>query len=119
MKYARENAGSVIRFTDLPGATARQFEGYLFGEAPMSFFVASTPPGRGLALHTHPYVEVFVVQTGALTFVLGDQTLEVTGGHVVIVPKETPHKYTDTGPEIAQHVDIHASAQMQTTWLEE
>lgn len=110
---------NVITFSELPGESARQFEGYLFGEAPVSFFVASTPQGRGPSLHKHPYVEVFVVLSGALTFVVGDETLEATGGHIVVVPKETPHKYTNTGADVAQHVDIHTSGQMQTTWLED
>jgi mannose-6-phosphate isomerase-like protein (cupin superfamily) len=109
----------VVNATDLPGKTSRQFEGYRYGDVPVSFFLSATPPGRGPSLHTHPYAEVFVVQSGRLTFVVGDQTIEATAGQIVIAPAGVPHKFTNTGSAIAQHVDIHTSAQMQTTWLEE
>jgi hypothetical protein len=73
----------VINTSDLPGETARRFEGYHYGDVPVSFFVSATRPGRGPSLHTHPYAEVFVVQAGSLTFVVGDATIEATGGHVI------------------------------------
>jgi mannose-6-phosphate isomerase-like protein (cupin superfamily) len=110
----------IVNTADLPGGeTSRQFEGYLYGGANVSFFLSATPPGRGPALHTHPYAEVFVVQAGSLTFVVGDETIDATAGQVVVVPAGVPHKFTNTGSAIAGHVDIHTSARMETTWLEE
>jgi mannose-6-phosphate isomerase-like protein (cupin superfamily) len=109
----------LINITDLPGETARQFEGYHYGDVHVSFFVSATPPGRGPSLHTHPYAEVFVIQAGGLTFIVGGETIEATAGQIIIVPAEVPHKFTNTGSTIAQHMDIHTSDQMQTTWLEE
>lgn len=108
----------IVKMNELPGGTSPQFEGYRFGDVHISFFVSSTPPGRGPSLHKHPYEEVFVVQEGTLTFTVGDEAVEVTGGHIVIVPPETPHKFTNTGSDIAHHVDIHTSSRMETTWLE-
>jgi mannose-6-phosphate isomerase-like protein (cupin superfamily) len=108
----------VVNATDLGGSTSRQFEGYHYGDVPVSFFVSATPPGRGPSLHTHPYAEVFVVQAGQLTFVVGDATVEATAGQIIIVPADTPHKFTNTGSAVAQHIDIHTSSQMKTTWLE-
>jgi mannose-6-phosphate isomerase-like protein (cupin superfamily) len=110
---------TIINTTDLPGKTSRQFEGYLYSDAGVSFFVSATPLGRGPKLHMHPYAEVFVVQAGSLTFVVGDETIEATAGQIIVVSAGTPHKFTNTGTEIAHHVDIHTSRQMQTTWLEE
>jgi mannose-6-phosphate isomerase-like protein (cupin superfamily) len=109
----------IINATDLPGETSRQFEGYLYGDVPVSFFLSATPPGRGPALHTHPYAEVFVVQAGQLTFVVGDETIEATAGQIIVVPAGTAHKFTNTGPGIAHHVDVHTSGRMETTWLEQ
>jgi hypothetical protein len=37
----------------------------------------------------------------------------------VIVPPEVRHKFTNSGTEIALHVDIHAGTRMITTWLED
>jgi mannose-6-phosphate isomerase-like protein (cupin superfamily) len=109
----------IINTTNLPGETSRQFEGYHYGDVHVSFFVSATPPGRGPSLHTHPYAEVFVIQAGSLSFVVGTETIDATAGQIVVVPAETPHKFTNTGSAVAQHMDIHTSAQMQTTWLEE
>lgn len=109
----------ILNTTELPGSTARQFEGYHYGDVHVSFFVSETPPGRGPSLHKHPYAEVFVVHAGRLTFVVGDETIEASAGQIVIVPADVPHKFTNTGSTVAQHTDIHTSGQMETTWLEE
>lgn len=106
----------IVDISELPG---QQFEGYHYGDVHVSFFVSATPPGRGPSLHKHPYAEVFVVQGGSLTFVVGDQTIEVTAGQIVIAPAGVPHKFTNTGSEVAHHIDIHTSARMETTWLEQ
>jgi mannose-6-phosphate isomerase-like protein (cupin superfamily) len=108
----------ILNSVELPGKTSKQFEGYLYGDVDVSFFLSETPPGHGPSLHTHPYAEVFVVQEGNLTFVVGDETVEATGGHIVIAPANVPHKFTNTGASVARHVDIHTRSQMITTWLE-
>ena len=109
----------IVNTIDLPGSTGRQFEGYRYGDVHVSFFVSATPPGRGPALHTHPYAEVFVIHAGSLTFIVGDETIEATTGQIVIVPAHAPHKFTNTSSVVAHHIDIHTSGQMETTWLEE
>ena len=109
----------ILSTASLPGETARQFEGYHYGDVHVSFFVSATPPGRGPSLHTHPYAEVFIVQQGSLTFIVGDETIEATAGQIVIVPTGVPHKFTNTSSAVAYHIDIHTNGQMETTWLEE
>ncbi len=109
----------ILDTNSLPGTTSHQFEGYHYGDVPVSFFVSETPPGRGPSLHTHPYPEVFVVQGGELTFVVGDTTIAAAPGQIIVVPANTPHKFTNTGAEVARHVDIHTSGRMETTWLED
>ncbi len=74
---------SIVNTAGLPG---KRFEGYLYGVAPVSFFVSATQPVRGPKLHKHPYTEVFVLHAGTLTFVVGDETIEATAGQIVIVP---------------------------------
>lgn len=110
---------TVVNKQALPGnATSWQFEGYLHDDVDVSFFVNETPPGRGPALHVHPYAEVFVVLDGQLTFTVGDEIIEATQGQIVIAPANTPHKFTNSGSRPARHIDIHTSRQMITTWLE-
>ncbi|MBZ0293827.1 MAG: cupin domain-containing protein [Anaerolineae bacterium] len=110
---------TVVKKVDLPGGeTSRQFEGYLHGDANVSFFISNTPPGKGPSLHQHPYEEVFIVQDGCLTFTVGDTMIDAVGGQIVVVPPETPHKFINPGSESARHVDVHVSPRMITTWLE-
>jgi mannose-6-phosphate isomerase-like protein (cupin superfamily) len=35
-------------------------------------------------LHRHPYAEVFLVQEGNATFTVGEDTIDVTGGQIVV-----------------------------------
>ena len=60
------------------------------------------PPGRGPSLHRHPYAEVFIVQEGRGTFVLGDQERELSAGEIAIAPAG---------------IDIHLSRSFDTEWL--
>jgi quercetin dioxygenase-like cupin family protein len=82
-----------------------------------SIFVTEYPRGRGPDLHLHPYPEVFVVQTGAATFTAGDEELTVEGGHVVIVPADTPHMFKCAGDDTLRVVSVHPSGTMQQTEL--
>jgi mannose-6-phosphate isomerase-like protein (cupin superfamily) len=109
----------IVDTNTLPGETSRKFEGYHYGDVPVSFFLSETPPGRGPSLHKHPYAEVFVVQVGRLTFIVGDTTIEANAGQIIVVPANTSHKFTNTSSEVAQHVDIHTGSEMATTWLED
>ena len=103
---------NIVNTTSLPGETARQFEGYRYGDVHVSFFVSATPPGCGPSLHTHPYAEVFIVQEGHLTFILGDETLEAMAGQIVLVPAGVRHKFTNTSSAVGYHIDIHTSSQV-------
>ena len=51
-----------------------------FHSETMSVITNDMAPGRGPALHRHPYEEVFVIVEGEATFTLGDETLVVRGG---------------------------------------
>ncbi len=94
------------------------FEGYLHEDAGVSCILVNAPPGGGPALHRHPYAEVFVVQEGHARFTAGDETLEVTGGHIVVVPPGTPHKFVNIGTGELRTVNIHAAGKIVTKWLE-
>jgi mannose-6-phosphate isomerase-like protein (cupin superfamily) len=110
----------VIGNDELPNnGTVYRFEGYLYGDANVSFFLSETPPGRGPELHKHPYEEVFVVQEGDLTFTVGDDTIEATGGQILVVPAGVPHRFFNSGMGRARHVDIHTSRRMTTEWLKD
>ena len=109
----------VIDVADLAhGETSYEFEGRHHGDAGASFIVVDAPPGSGPKLHKHPYEEIFVVQEGTVTFTAGDDVIEAHGGQVVVVPAGVPHKFVNSGPGRARHIDIHTSQRMITEWLE-
>lgn len=100
--------------------TAYLFQGGEHGGVPISFFwLDETAPGRGPQLHTHPYAEIFLVREGLARFTIGNETIDVSGEHVVTVPPGVPHKYVNIGNGPLRHIDIHASQQVITQWLEQ
>jgi mannose-6-phosphate isomerase-like protein (cupin superfamily) len=114
-----QGAACVLDLADPErGDDDNEFQGCRHG-AGVSFIVVDAPPGSGPRLHRHPYEEVFVVQEGSVTFTAGDETIEVKGGQVVVVPAGVPHKFVNSGAERLRQVDIHASDRFLTEWLED
>jgi mannose-6-phosphate isomerase-like protein (cupin superfamily) len=95
--------------------------GNLEGEdhgATISLILNHSEPDEGPRLHKHPYDETWVVIAGHVTFQAGEEQLEAEAGDVVIVPPDTPHKFTSRGPGRADLVCIHANPTYETEWLE-
>jgi mannose-6-phosphate isomerase-like protein (cupin superfamily) len=108
--------GTVIPIEELRRTpTAALFEGG--DEAAISIFVTEFERGQGPALHLHPYPEVFVVQSGTAAFTVGDEELTVTGGHFVVAPAQTPHRFIGTGDDTLRVIGIHPSGAVRQTDL--
>ena len=104
----------LIGKDELPyGKIAHKFEGYRYGDVNVSFFLVDSPPGGGAVLHTHPYEEVFVTLEGNATFTVGDKTIEVGAGQIVVAPADVPHKFVNSGTGPLRQVDIHPSGRIQ------
>jgi mannose-6-phosphate isomerase-like protein (cupin superfamily) len=99
------------------GDDANEVQGHNHN-ASVSIIVIDAPQGGGPKLHRHPYEEVFVIQQGRVTFTAGDETIEATGGQVVVVPAGVAHKFTNSGTGRLRQVDMHASERFVTEWLE-
>ena len=109
----------IIDKADLAhGESFYEFEGH-HHDAGVSFIVVDAPPGSGPKLHKHPYEEVFVVQEGNVTFTAGEEVIEARGGQVVVVLAGVPHKFVNSGAGRLRQIDIHASEQFVTEWLED
>jgi quercetin dioxygenase-like cupin family protein len=107
---------NVVPISDLRRSpTAALFEGR--DDIPVSIFVTEYERGQGPQLHLHPYAEVFVVETGTARFTAGDEQLVVEGGHIVVVPAQTPHGFKCDGDERLRVVSVHPSATVQQTDL--
>lgn len=111
---------TVLNLKDLvPFGNTLEFEGYLYGDARVSFILVDMPPGAGPRLHTHPYEEVFVVFEGRATFTVGASLLEIKAGQMVVVPAHAPHKFINSGEIALRQIDIHVSPHFITDWLED
>jgi mannose-6-phosphate isomerase-like protein (cupin superfamily) len=110
----------ILPLSDLQiNPTAYRFEGGIYGDVAVSFFLVHTKPGQGASLHSHPYPEVFLVQEGKVTFVVGSEIVTVDEGQVVIVPALTPHKFTHVGTTPLRMCGIHPTKEIIQHQLEE
>ena len=113
-----EPEGHVVRLDDLEHtAHAHEFVGAEHGDVPFSIILVHSQPGVGPKLHRHPYAEVFVVEAGQATFRIGDATLVIEEGHVVVSPPGEAHGFTNTGSGELRLVAIHGAARFDTEWL--
>jgi mannose-6-phosphate isomerase-like protein (cupin superfamily) len=104
----------IISMHELPfGTIAHRFEGSRYGGVDVSFFVVECPPGGGPVLHIHPYEEVFVTLEGEATFTVGEDTIEVSAGQIVVAPANVPHKFVNSGNGPLRQVDIHPSGRIE------
>jgi mannose-6-phosphate isomerase-like protein (cupin superfamily) len=78
---------------------------------------ATSRAGVGPRLHQHPYAETFLIRRGSATFTVGSEQLEAHAGQILVVPANTPHKFS-TGPQGYEAVHIHANPRFETEWLE-
>jgi mannose-6-phosphate isomerase-like protein (cupin superfamily) len=110
---------SVLNVASLPfSRIARELVGVDYGAGVCLLFV-DAGAGDGPSLHRHPYEEIFIVQEGCCTFVVGDDELEAGAGDIVIAPAGVPHRFVNTGDGPLKQIDIHVSPQFSTEWLTE
>jgi len=83
-------------------------EGVEYG-ATISLILDRSNPGQGPRLHRHTYDETWLVLEGTVNFQTGHETRAAGPGDVVIVPANTPHKFTNDGPGRSRLVCIHAN----------
>lgn len=109
----------IVAMNALPSSGwSSDFEGALYGGAPVSIIFVDVPPGGGPRLHRHPYMEIFIVHEGMASFTVGDATYEVGAGQIVIGPADVPHAFVNTGVGPLRQTDIHCNDRFVTEWLE-
>jgi quercetin dioxygenase-like cupin family protein len=109
---------SVVAQAELPLSNiAREFVGEEQGSN-MTFLLVDAPPGRGPAMHSHPYEEIIIIQAGQATFFLGEHAARIArAGEIVVIPAGQPHAFVNSGDEPLRQLDIHASPRFATEWL--
>ena len=76
--------------------------------------VGGGPP----AAHAIPIARSSSSAPGTGLFTVGDRQIEATAGQILIVPPNTPHKFTNLGPGPLETTDIHENGSFITEWLE-
>jgi quercetin dioxygenase-like cupin family protein len=109
---------SIIAFDDLEHTQhSHEFVGAEHGDVPFSIILVHSQPGAGPKLHRHPYAEVFVVESGQATFQIGQRTVVVDAGHVVVSPPGEAHSFVNTGTGELRLTAIHGADRFDTEWL--
>jgi mannose-6-phosphate isomerase-like protein (cupin superfamily) len=93
-----------------------QFEGRAYGSG-VSLFVVDADPGRGPALHVHPYPETWVVRSGEVEFTVGDEKISGGAGDIVVAPAHVPHRFENTGAGRLEIICIHPSQTFQQIFV--
>ena len=115
---AHQTSPAIIPFDELaPTRHSHEFVGAEHGAVPFSVILVHSQPGVGPKLHRHPYPEVFIVESGEATFQLGDETVIVAGGHVVVGPPDVPHGFVNSGSGELRLTAIHGAGRFDTEWL--
>jgi mannose-6-phosphate isomerase-like protein (cupin superfamily) len=110
--------GSIIALDDLEHTDhSHEFVGAEHGVVPFCIILVHAQPGVGPKLHRHPYAEVFVVESGQATFRIGDRTVVVDSGHVVVSPPGEAHGFINTGTDELRLTAIHGAGRFSTEWL--
>ena len=108
---------SVISIDQLPfSVIAHELVGSEHGAGVCLIFVEA-PPGKVVALHSHPYEELLIVQEGRGVFTIGDEELEAGAGEIVIVPAGVVHGFANRGDVPLNQLDIHVSPSFRTDWV--
>jgi quercetin dioxygenase-like cupin family protein len=93
-----------------------KFEGGNYGVS-VSFFVVTSPPGKGADKHRHPYEEVFVVLEGDIEVINDGKMQRLGGGNIVVIPANTWHEFKNRADHPALMVNIHPVPTMiQEDW---
>ena len=111
-------AGHIVAFDELEHSEhSYEFVGAEHGEIPFCVILVHSRPGVGPKLHRHPYPEVFIVESGEATFQIGERSVVVEGGHVVVSPSGEAHGFTNTGTGELRLTAIHGAGRFTTEWL--
>jgi mannose-6-phosphate isomerase-like protein (cupin superfamily) len=109
---------SVVKQDELPWSViAREFVGAEYGGVGICVIFVDAEPGRGPALHTHPYHELLIILEGQATLDDGNGKREVQAGEIVLIPPDQPHGFVNSGEERLRQIDIHLSPSFSTDWL--
>ena len=101
-----------------PNGWNGELQGGVYGAGICVIFNLLDAPGGGPRLHKHPYPETFIIRAGTGLFTVGDKEITAIAGQILVVPADTPHKFTNLGPGPLETIDIHENGNFVTSGLE-
>jgi mannose-6-phosphate isomerase-like protein (cupin superfamily) len=118
MEVTDPAADHIVPFDELEHSEhSHEFVGAEHGDIPFCLILVHSRPGVGPKLHRHPYPEVFIVESGQATFQIGERSVVVEGGNVVVSPSGEAHGFTNTGTGELRLTAIHGAGRFTTEWL--
>jgi mannose-6-phosphate isomerase-like protein (cupin superfamily) len=118
VEVTQSRAGHIVPFDELEHSEhSHEFVGGEHGDVPFSVILVHSRPGVGPKLHRHPYAEVFIVESGQATFQIGERSIVIDGGNVVVSPPGEAHGFTNTGDGELRLTAIHGGSRFSTEWL--
>jgi mannose-6-phosphate isomerase-like protein (cupin superfamily) len=109
---------SIVPLDELePTEHSHEFVGADHGDVPFSVILVHSRPGVGPKVHRHPYPEVFIVESGRATFRIGDDSVVVEAGNVVVSPAGEAHGFVNSGEGELRLTASHGAGRFSTEWL--
>jgi mannose-6-phosphate isomerase-like protein (cupin superfamily) len=119
MGRSRGRSGAIVTFDELEHSEhAHEIVGADHGDVAFSVILVHSQPGVGPKVHRHPYPEMFIVHAGEATFRIGDESVVIGEGHVVVSPAGEAHGFTNTGRGELRLTAIHGAGRFSTEWLD-
>lgn len=75
-------------------------------------------PGSHVGFHRHNYEELFIIHQGQADFTIGDDTVSVSAGDLVVIPAGAPHRFVNTGQDMLRQTAVHGAKEIAIEWLE-
>jgi mannose-6-phosphate isomerase-like protein (cupin superfamily) len=101
------------------GSYARILNGAQHELPSVSLMLAELQPGEGPAWHRHAYDEVFSIAEGEAMFTIGEETVTVDYGQVVLVPAGVPHRFENSGAGTLRLTAVHVAPNVIIEWLDD
>lgn len=95
--------GRALRHSDLeridagPGELISLLDGNKHGYESLSLILSESAPGGGPPMHTHDCEEVHIVDSGKVSYIIGDERIILDGPFVLRIPAKMPHAFVNAG----------------------
>lgn len=97
----KENFNTIPRVTAREGVTRRVFSG-----KNSMIVLNEIKPFAQPALHKHPHEQITYILAGECEFILGQETIHMNAGDVVLVPPDIQHALRPLGNETLLNLDV-------------